>query len=126
MTDDQIAALDCRWESFPANEQAALKVTRKLTLTPQSVGEQDIADLKQHFSDREIIDIITPSAALTRSIGGPRRPEFRRISRSVATKHSPLDTPTSAEFASITSTVIPTNMKPRPLNGNRVSKSKPR
>lgn len=114
MTDDQIAALDCRWEKFPANEQAALKVTRKLTLTPHLMNEQDIADLKQNFSDREIIDIIYTVSRYnavnrwTASTGIPQDKSFG------GDEHSPLDTPTSAEFSNVPSTVIPVGMKARP------------
>jgi len=107
MTDDQIAALDCRWEKFPANEQAALKVTRKLTVSPHLMNEQDIADLKQTFSDREIIDIIYTVSRYnavnrwTASTGIPQDKSFG------GDQHSPLDTPTSAEYASVPSIVIP-------------------
>lgn len=114
MTDDEIAALDCRWEHFPANEQAALKLTRKLTLTPQLVNEQDIAELKQHFSDAEIIDILYTVSRYnavnrwTASTGIPQDKAFG------GEEHSQLDTPTSAEFSNVPSSVIPGNMKPRP------------
>jgi alkylhydroperoxidase family enzyme len=114
MTDDQIAALDCRWERFPANEQAALKFTRKITLTPHLMDEKDIAELKVHFSDREIIDIVYTVSRYnavnrwTASTGIPQDKSFG------GDEHSPLDTPTSAEFSSVPSTVIPASLKPRP------------
>ena len=114
MADDQIASLDCRWDSFPSNEQAAMKATRKLTLTPQQFSEQDIADLKQYYSDAEIIDIIYTVSRYnavnrwTSSTGIPQDQSFG------GTEHSELNTPTSAEFASVPSKVIPIDSKPRP------------
>jgi alkylhydroperoxidase family enzyme len=114
MTDDQIASLDCRWDSFPPNEQAAMKATRKLTLTPQQFSEQDIVDLKQHFNDGEIIDMIYTVSRYnavnrwTSSTGIPQDQSFG------GTEHSELNTPTSAEFASVPSKVIPVDSKPRP------------
>ena len=114
MTDDQIASLDCRWDSFPPNEQAAMKATRKLTVTPQQFSEKDIADLKQHFSDAEIIDIIYTVSRYnavnrwTSSTGIPQDQSFG------GTEHSELNTPTSIEFASVPSKVIPVDSKPRP------------
>lgn len=114
MTDDQIAAIDCRWERFPTNEQAAMKATRKLTLTPQLFGERDITELKQHFSDAEIIDILYTVSRYnavnrwTASTGIPQDKSFG------GEEHSSLDTPTSGEFANVASTVIPIDVNPRP------------
>lgn len=114
MTDDQIAALDCQWERFPENEQAALKITRKLTLYPQLVNEQDIADLKPHFSDAEIIDIIYTVSRYnavnrwTASTGIPQDKSFG------GEDHGTLDTPTSSEFTQLSSKVIPIDLPPRP------------
>ncbi len=119
MTDDQIASLDCRWDSFPPNEQAAMKATRKLTLTPQQFSEKDVADLKQHFSDAEIIDIIYTVSRYnavnrwTSSTGIPQDQSFG------GTEHSELNTPTSTEFASVPSKVIPLDSKPRQEWENR-------
>ena len=119
MTDDQIASLDCRWESFPPNEQVAIKATRKLTLTPQQFSEQDIADLKKDFNDSEIIDMIYTVSRYnavnrwTSSTGIPQDQSFG------GTEHSELNTPTSAEFASVPSKVIPVDSKPRPVWENR-------
>lgn len=113
MTDDQIASLDSRWDAFPASEQAAIKVARKLTVTPHLVGEKDLIELKQHFSDPEIIDIIYTVSRYnavnrwTSATGIPQDQKFGSES------HSELDTPTSAEFSSVPSIVIPTESKPR-------------
>lgn len=114
MTDDQIAALDGLWERFPVNEQAALKITRKLTLSPHMVNEQDIAELRPHFSDAEIIDILYTVSRYnavnrwTASTGIPQDKSFG------GEDHGTLDTPTSAEFNQLPSAVIPGKLAPRP------------
>ena len=113
MTDDQIASLDSRWESFPAKEQAAIKATRKLTVTPYLFGEKDIAELKQHFSDAEVIDIIYTVSrynAVNRWTSATGIPQDQKFGGEA---HSELDTPTSPEFASVPSIVIPAEVKPR-------------
>ena len=114
MTDDESAALDCRWDRFPAKEQAAIKATRKLTLTPQLFDENDISELKRQFSDAEIIDIIYTVSRYnavnrwTASTGIPQDKSFG------GEDHGTLETPTSAEFANVASIVIPLDVKPRP------------
>ena len=47
----------CSYGSFSPKEQAALKFAEKLTRAPQSIGDADIAALKQHFSEAEIVDL---------------------------------------------------------------------
>ncbi|WP_397568850.1 carboxymuconolactone decarboxylase family protein [Schlesneria sp. T3-172] len=114
MTDDQVASLDARWDLFPAREQAAMKATRKLTLTPHLFTQQDLAELKQQFPDPEVIDIIYTVSRYnavnrwTASTGIPQDQSFG------GEEHSELDTPTSPEFSNLPSKVIPTELKPRP------------
>ncbi len=113
MTDDQIASLDCKWEVFPKAERAAMEFTHKLTMSPQSIGEVDIAKLKSHYSDKEVIDITYTVARYnavnrwTASTGIPQDQSFG------GEEHSQLDTPTSAEFTNIPSKVAPTDVPPR-------------
>jgi alkylhydroperoxidase family enzyme len=45
------------YNSFNDKEQAALKFAEKLTRDPQSIADADIASLKQHFSEAEIVDL---------------------------------------------------------------------
>lgn len=114
MTDDQLAALDCRWELFPESEQAALRVTRKLTLTPHRFEDADVSELQRHYSDAEIIDIIYTVSrynAVNRWTTATGIPQDRAFGGEEA---SELDTPTSAEYASVTSKVIPVDNEPRP------------
>lgn len=114
MTDDQIAALDCKWEVFPKNEQAALTFTHKLTMSPHTVNEKDIAKLKEHYNDRDVIDIVYTVARYnsvnrwTASTGIPQDQSFG------GEDHSQLNTPTSAEFSNVPSKVAPVNVPARP------------
>lgn len=114
MSDDQIAALDCKWETFPKAERAAIEFAHKLTMSPHTLGEADIAKLKEHFPNKDIIDIAYTVARYnavnrwTASTGIPQDQSFG------GEEHSQLDTPTSPEFASIPSRVAPANVPPRP------------
>lgn len=58
MTDDQIAALDNNWSSFPEKEQAAFALARKLTLEPYKLTDDDIAACRPHFNDLQILEMI--------------------------------------------------------------------
>ncbi len=113
MTDDQLAALDCKWEVFPAAEQAAMRLTKQLTLAPHTVQEVDIAKLKSHYSDKEVIDIIYTVARYnavnrwTSSTGIPQDQSFG------GEEHSQLDTPTSPEFSNVPSKVAPVDLPAR-------------
>lgn len=114
MTDDQLAALDCRWDVFPAAERAAMAFTHKLTQAPHTLGEADVAALKKHYSDKEIIDIAYTVARYnavnrwTASTGIPQDQSFG------GEEHTQLDTPTSAEFANVPSKIAPKDLPSRP------------
>ena len=113
MTDDQIAALDCKWSAFPEEEQAWMKVTRKITLTPHLVTDEDLAPLKKHYSDTQIVDILqtvcgnNSTNRWTASTGIPQDRSFG------GDEPSQLDTPTSAEFSTVETKVAPLDYKPR-------------
>ena len=113
MTDDQIASLDSKWSAFPADEQAAIKLTRKITLTPHLVTDEDLAALKKHYTDAQIADIIQTVAGYnstnrwTASTGIPQDRSFG------GDEPSQLDTPTSAEFSAVETSVAPFDYKPR-------------
>lgn len=114
MTEDQIASLDCKWSAFPDDEQAAMRVARKLSLTPHLVTVADVESLKKHYSDQQIADIVQTVAGYnstnrwTASTGIPQDQSF------FGDEPSQLDTPTSAEFTSIETKVAPFDYKPRP------------
>jgi len=63
MTDDDLARLDSDWSGFPAREQPAFALARKLTLSPGSVTDADIASCLRHFTPKEVIE-------MTLAVGG--------------------------------------------------------
>ena len=68
-SEDQIFALDEAEAKLPAGEQAAVRFARKLTSTPQVIVDEDIAELRKHFGDFEVAEIvhhITQAAFLDR------------------------------------------------------------
>ncbi len=57
-----IAALDGDWSGFSPAEQAAFAFTLKITNEPQAIGDSDIARLKEHYNDLQILEILTSVA----------------------------------------------------------------
>ncbi len=112
MTDDQIAALDSRWQVFPEAEQAAFDLAVKLTLEPQSVTAGTLAPLRAWFSPSELIELVYTISFYnsvnrwTDSLGLPQDQGFGE---------HPIrfDQPTLPEFASAASCVIVAPPPPR-------------
>jgi uncharacterized peroxidase-related enzyme len=74
ITLDQMRALKGGdYSSFSAAEQVALRYAEKLTRTPDGASDADFADLKQHFSDEQIVDLhmLAGLANLTNRVTGP-------------------------------------------------------
>lgn len=55
--EDWKALKDPKSEKFGAQAQAALAFAEKLTRTPWEIKDEDIANLKQYFSDEQIVDL---------------------------------------------------------------------
>ena len=66
------------YAGFDPKEQAGLKFAEKLTRAPQSIADADIASLKQHFSEAEIVDLdlLIGLANLTNRFTDPLGAEF--------------------------------------------------
>lgn len=110
MSDDQIAALDFEWTRYPAAEQAAFELTRKLTVAPHTISAADVEALRAHYSEAQIIELVYKAAfynSVTRwtdSTGIPQDENFR--------DHKiQLDTPTAAAWTGRRSLVVG---EPRP------------
>ena len=122
MTEDEIAALDCDWSQFTPAEQAAFALTRKLTLTPHEITDADIDEVRKHFTDQQILEMIVSIAgnnAINRWKEGVGVPQseggggFGRRSE-VATDPPPAErrrhsylTPTSEKYQTTVSLVAP-------------------
>lgn len=113
MTEEEIAALDSKWSVFPEDEQSAMVITRKITLTPHLVTDADLATLKGKFSDAQIVELIQTVAGYnstnrwTTATGIPQDQSF-------GGENSELDTPTSEAFAKAETKVAPLDYIPRP------------
>src|SRR5262245_45688464 len=57
MTEDEIAALDSDWTKFPPAEQAAFAFCRKFTFEPHLLTDADIAGLRKHYKDLQILEM---------------------------------------------------------------------
>jgi alkylhydroperoxidase family enzyme len=113
LNDDTIASLDSDWSIFDPRQQAALAYARKLTLEPQLVGDQDIADLKKLFTDAEIIELtynISRFNATNRWTDGMGIPQDQRFGE----EDSSLDTPTNERFQNTVSIATPQTRASRP------------
>jgi AhpD family alkylhydroperoxidase len=105
MSEDEIAALDSRWAAFPASEQVAMEVARKLTIGPALVDDSDFERLRAHWNDQQIIEILHSVASnnatnrWTDALGIPQDLVFRDHPLS-------LDTATSPEFMTCESSVL--------------------
>ena len=58
LTDDEIAALDGDWDALVPNLRAAVRFTRKLTVAPHAVTDDDFAELKKHFTANQCSEIV--------------------------------------------------------------------
>ncbi len=112
MDDDSIAALDSDWSVFPANEQAALEFSRRLTVSPHGFSDADLAILRPHFNETQIVELVQTIAQYnstnrwTDSTGIPQDQKFGEVSIT-------FDTPTSEKFQKRPTIVFPKNEKSR-------------
>jgi alkylhydroperoxidase family enzyme len=113
LDDDTIASLDSDWSRFDPRQQAALGYARRLTLEPQLVGDDEIAALKQLFTDAEIVQLtfnIARFNATNRWTDGMGLPQDRRF----GDRENTLTTPTSEAFQNTVSIVSPDTRAERP------------
>ena len=61
------------YSGFSAPEQAALTFAEKLTRESRNIGDADIAALREHFTEEQIVDLdaLAALANLTNRISGP-------------------------------------------------------
>jgi alkylhydroperoxidase family enzyme len=58
LADDAIFALDGPWGRYTPGEQLAFAFARKLTSNPAEITDQDIADLRKHYKDGEVAELV--------------------------------------------------------------------
>jgi AhpD family alkylhydroperoxidase len=123
MTEDEIAALDSAWDRFGEKEQVAFAFARKFTYEPYKLGDADIAGLKKHFTELQILEMILSMAgnnAINRwkeGVGVPqssngggnlgrKEPEVPKKEAESAKKAHSYLTPTSDEYKDRISKVV--------------------
>jgi alkylhydroperoxidase family enzyme len=57
MKDEKIAALDGDWSEFTPAQRAAFAFARKLTYEPHRLADADIAGLRRHYTDLQILEM---------------------------------------------------------------------
>jgi len=63
LSDDEIAAIrEGRWEVFSPAEAALLRMADALADTPANVSDELYADLRQHFSEEQLIELAASAA----------------------------------------------------------------
>jgi alkylhydroperoxidase family enzyme len=58
MKEEEIAALDCDWAAFTPAEHAAYALARKLTYEPYLITDADVAGLRKHYTDLQILEMV--------------------------------------------------------------------
>lgn len=58
LSDDVVYALDGSWGGYTPAERAAFALARKLTVAPASIVDVDISDLRKHFADRQVAELV--------------------------------------------------------------------
>jgi AhpD family alkylhydroperoxidase len=108
LTDDEIAALDGDWDALAPNLRAAVLFTRKLTVAPHTIGDDDLAELGKHFTPNQCSEIVLAVAgfnAMNRWTDGLNIPGeaggdfFGKEGKKVASFSTPAS-PKYAEFVS--------------------------
>jgi AhpD family alkylhydroperoxidase len=58
VSDKDVWALDGPWEDFTPGERAAFNLARKLTATPDLVADADVAEMRKHYTDKQVAELI--------------------------------------------------------------------
>jgi alkylhydroperoxidase family enzyme len=116
LKEEEIAALDSDWKDFTPAQRAAFAFARKLTYEPHLLRDADIAQMRKHYKDTQILEMILSVAgnnAINRwkegcgvpqsQGGGGFRPEPGERPR---TKHT-YETPTAEKYKDKITVVAP-------------------
>jgi alkylhydroperoxidase family enzyme len=58
VAEDRIAALDGDWSEFTLAERAALALARKLTVAPDTVNDDDVNAVGEHFTKMQVLEMV--------------------------------------------------------------------
>ena len=113
MTEDKIAILDGDWAELSDAERTALRLARRMTLTPHDLTTDDVISLKPYYSDAQITELIYAIARFnsvnrwTDALGLPQDEQFFG-------KPLLFNAPTAPEYADRSSAVLPAEQIRRP------------
>ena len=63
LSDDEVEAIRAgQFENFPPEEQALLRMADAMADTPSNVSEELYAELRQHFSEEQLIELTATAA----------------------------------------------------------------
>lgn len=85
--EDRIARLDGDWSEFTPAEQAAYAFARKITFEPHMLADEDLANLKKHYTAEQIVEMllsISWNNSINRwkeGVGVPQNPDEGGYSR---------------------------------------------
>jgi alkylhydroperoxidase family enzyme len=111
--DDDIARLDGHWQSLADRQRTAMEFTNKLTQYPHEVRPVDVQQLREHFDDQQLVELIYTVAFYnnvnrwTDALGLPQDRAFRQ---------APVrfDEPTSNAFRDLSSRMVSLDAATRP------------
>ena len=141
MTEDEIAALDSDWSRFNEKEQVAWAFGRKFTLEPNKLSDADITELKKHFTDLQILEMIMSMAgnnSINRwkeGVGVPQAKSFGSFGQRGGAEATAATTPrephsyltaTSDAFKTSVTKVAPVRRRARAARRRRPSSPAPR
>jgi alkylhydroperoxidase family enzyme len=58
LSDDDIFKLDGAWDDYSPGERTAFSLTRKATVAPASIEDDDVAELRKNYSDHQVAEIV--------------------------------------------------------------------
>lgn len=129
MSEEQIAALDSNWQCYPAAEQAAFDLARRLTYAPQTLKAASLDKLRQHYKDVQILEIIftiannNSTTRWTDALGIPQEDDGSFFAKDKDTKPEVLRTfltPTADAYKERCSSTLPvSDAWKRPALGSR-------
>ncbi|HEV3084577.1 MAG TPA: hypothetical protein VGY66_32740 [Gemmataceae bacterium] len=94
LLEEEIAGLDGDWSEFTPAQRAAFAFARKLTYDPHRIGDADIGQLRKHYQDLQILEMILSIAgnnAINRWKEGVGVPQSRELSSFTRRAGKPLD-----------------------------------
>jgi alkylhydroperoxidase family enzyme len=121
LEEEKIAALDGDWSEFTPRERVAFALARKLTYEPHRITDADIDQLRKHYTDLQILEMVVSVSGNNQTnrwkegVGVPQSKDgsgFLRSAEKPAPSDRPLPiksflTPTPDEYKSKVSRVAP-------------------